>query len=510
MSTARICIPICAQSWAELEKTSRQATEYADLIELRLDYLAPEELKSHNLEALIRSLSRPVILTFRPRSQGGFRDLTDEERISFWRSVTEHSSAQYWDLEWDFLDRLLFKIDWSRVIVSHHDFDSVPDGLNKIIDGMASTSAAIVKIAVNANDVVDCLPIFKLIESWREEHRSIIAIAMGNAGLATRVLGPSRGGFLTYAAFASDSKSAPGQLTATQLKSIYRFDEIIADTPVYGLVGLPVMQSVSPHMHNAAFARHKLPGVYLPFEVKDIGPFFRRMVHPRTRESSLHMRGLSITAPYKTAALEWVDRVAGDAVEIGAINTVVVDGDQLVGHNTDAAGLLSPLFQRFSNLNGLKVAIIGAGGVAKSAVWALQKEKAEVTIVARDIEKAQSLADRFGTAIRPLAGATFGEFEIVINATPLGSFGKLVDQTPVTSVQLEGVRCAYDLIYNPLETKFIREACAAGCETIGGLEMLVAQARLQFKLWTGELPSTQVMFDAAMSVLSASGSADTF
>jgi 3-dehydroquinate dehydratase/shikimate dehydrogenase len=495
--TTRVCVAICERSWADLEKTSRLATKSADLIELRLDYLAPAELHLHKLDSLVQALSVPVILTFRPLSQGGSRVLTDEERISFWRSVTEQSSAQYWDLESDFVDRLPFELDWSRVIISHHDFNSVPADVFQIVDRMAASKAAVVKIAVNANDVVDCVPVFKLLERYGE--RSIIAIAMGNPGIATRILGPSRGGFLTYAATATESASAPGQLTAAQLRSIYRLDNIKSKTPIYGLAGLPVMQSVSPHMHNAAFAEHRLPGVYLPFEVRDIGEFIRRMVHPQTLGLSWTFGGLSITAPHKTAAMDHVDWLSEDAAEIGAINTVVVDEDRLLGYNTDAAGLLEPLMQRFESLAGLKIAIVGAGGVAKSAAWGFKRENAEVTVFGRDIEKASALADRFGIGFSELANQSYAEFDVVINATPLGSLGQLIDQTPVTSAQLAGVSCAYDLIYNPLDTKFILEARSAGCETIGGLEMLVAQARRQFQLWTGELPSSTVMFDAALS-----------
>lgn len=497
-----VCIPICATSLAELEQLSRRASELADVVELRLDYLAPPELSIDRINSLVTSLSSPVILTFRPESQGGFRALTDAERISFWKDVTTTSQAKYWDLEADLLPLLPFAVDRSRVIASHHNFEKVPDDLDQVVEEIANTRAATIKIAVHAGDIVDCLPVFKLIELYRAQDRQIIAIAMDHSGLATRILGPSRGSFLTYAALDSGKASAPGQLTAEQLKSIYRIDEITPETLIYGLAGSPVMQSVSPHMHNAAFVEHNLPGVYLPFEVRDVEQFVRRMVHPRTRELNWRLNGLSVTAPHKVAVMECVDWISPEADEIGAVNTLVVEADRLLGYNTDAAGLLEPLLRRFPELSGLKVAILGAGGVAKSAAWALQREGANVTVLARDVAKAEVLAERFDVLFDRMNDASLGEFDLVINATPLGSFGKYVEQSPVTSEQLAGVRCAYDLIYNPLDTLFIKRARAAGCETIGGLEMLVAQARLQFQLWTGTLPSPEVMFDAALSLLS--------
>jgi shikimate dehydrogenase len=179
--------------------------------------------------------------------------------------------------------------------------------------------------------------------------------------------------------------------------------------------------------------------------------------------------------------LDWID---SDAKEIGAVNTVVVEGDRLKGYNTDAAGFIDPLFKRFTTLRDARVAIIGAGGAARAAIWSLQRQNANVTLFARNPRKAQSLADLFGISCESLTEASFAGYDLVINTTPLGS-GAYMDQSPVTREQLSGSRCVYDLIYNPRETILLREAHEAGCETLGGLEMLVAQAGLQFELWTG-------------------------
>jgi len=248
---------------------------------------------------------------------------------------------------------------------------------------------------------------------------------------------------------------------------------------------LPVMQSVSPHFHNAAFESEGINGVYLPFEVRDAREFFERMVHPRSRELSWNLRGLSITAPHKQTVIECLDWIDPTAKEIGAVNTIVVETDRLLGYNTDAAGFIEPLFGRFGSLRDAKVAVIGAGGAARAAVYALREQKAVVTVFARDAAKAQLL----GVSGQSLSGSSFAGYDVVVNATPLGS-GAYIDQTPATSEQLKGVGCVYDLIYNPRETRLMREAVAAGCETLGGLEMLIAQAKLQFELWTGKKPAS--------------------
>ena len=473
-------MPACEKDFDSLRGACERAIEWADVIELRLDCLAaiPE-----NLAEDTQSLSRPLILTFRPAEQGGHRNSNHEERQRFWSSIAPRGDSIWWDIECDLVHDL--EPDWSRVIVSHHDFSGVPNDLEQMYERLARTPAAVVKIAVHANDIVDCIPIFHLIGRARRERRNIIAIAMGDAGIATRVLGPSRGSFLTYGALDDESATAPGQVNARKLRSLYHLDTIDDETMICGLVGLPVMHSVSPHIHNTAFSSEGVNGVYLPFEVHDAQQFFKRMVHPRTRELNWNLRGLSVTAPHKQAVMECLDWIDPDAKEIGAVNTVVVENDQLLGYNTDAAGLIAPLLSRFATLRDAKVAIIGAGGAARAAIWGLQRQNATVTLFARDAKKAGPLAELFAISCSSLADASFGGYDLVINATPVGS-GAYLGQSPVTREQLSGSRCVYDLIYNPAETQLLREAHEAGCQTLGGLEMLVAQARLQFELWTGK------------------------
>ncbi|HKU77909.1 MAG TPA: shikimate dehydrogenase [Pyrinomonadaceae bacterium] len=470
----RVCVPVCEKDLATFRNCCELATEYADVIELRVDCL--KELPAK----VLQSFSRPLILTFRPTEQGGHRDSTYAERKAFWTSLAPQIEADWWDVEGDLVAEL--SLNWSRIIVSHHDFSGVPADLEQIYGRLAATPAAVVKIAVQATDITDCLPIFQLLDRARREGRELIAIAMGNAGIATRILGPSRGSFLTYGALDDDSGTAPGQVTAGNLRSLYHVDEIDDDTMICGLVGLPVMHSVSPQFHNAAFVSDGINGVYLPFEVRDAKEFFRRMVHPRSRELSWNLRGLSITAPHKQTVMECLDWIDPKAQEIGAVNTVVVERDRLLGYNTDAAGFIDPLLVRFGTLRDAKVAVIGAGGAARAAVYALREQNALVTVFARDTVKAQSLE----VPCKSLADASFVGYDFVVNTTPLGS-GAYIDQTPATAEQLKGVRCIYDLIYNPRETRLLHEAREAGCETLGGLEMLIAQAKLQFKLWTGNV-----------------------
>lgn len=469
---AQICAPLCQTELGALRKV-----ECADLIELRLDCL---ESDPENLTEILKHLDAPVILTFRPSEQGGHRELTSEQRLRFWRQAPDGERI-WWDIESDLADDLA--ADWSCVIISHHDFNGVPDDLQEIYARLAGSLAHVVKIAFQAHDITDCLPAFDLLSRARREGRLIIPIAMGNAGIATRVLGPSRGAFLTYGSLDDKSGTAPGQVTARNLRSLYRIDEIDQDTIVCGLIGNPVMHSVSPQYHNGWFAAERINGVYLPFEVKDVHSFMRRMVHPRTRELNWNLRGLSVTAPHKQAVMEHLDWIDSTAKEIGAVNTIVIEANRLLGYNTDAAGFIHPLLQKFESLDGRRAAVIGAGGAARAVIWALRRQNANVTIFARDVSKAEG----FGVERELLASASFESYDLVVNTTPLGS-GSYIDQSPCSAEQLNGARCVYDLIYNPADTKFLRAGREAGCDTIGGLEMLVAQAKLQFELWTDSDP----------------------
>src|SRR5258707_8280091 len=305
---------------------------------------------------------------------------------------------------------------------------------------MAATPAKILKIAVQANDATDCLPVFRLLERAQREGREMIAIAMGPAGIMTRILGPSRGSFLTYGALDDESAPAPGQLTARELRDVYPMSSIVQPTEVIGIIGKPVEHSLSLHIHNAAFDAAGINAVYIPFEVSNAASFMRRMAHPRTRELDWNLRGLSVTAPHKSVVMDQLDWIDPVAKEIGAVNTIVVRDDELRGYNTDAQGFIAPLRNAFGSLKGARCAIIGAGGGARAALWSLRNEGADVTVFVRAPDTASSVAMEFGVEWRQLSGARLNQFEMVINATPLGTPGDYAEQTPAPDEQIGGAR----------------------------------------------------------------------
>lgn len=509
MSTAdrRICVSICETNAGDLLTAIEHAVETGQFVEVRLDCINESDLPSA-ISQLRNSLPKnplSTIITFRPEEQGGLRRLTVDERRQFWREHGFGIPHVLFDLEIDLVEEFLRSgepVDWSRVICSTHDFsDLAVERLKNSYSRLALTPARRLKVAVMVKDVTDNLEIFQIIERAVADGRELIAIGMGSAGVPSRILGPSRGSFLTYGSLDHRTPTAPGQLTATELLDWYRVEQITAATQVMGLVGHPIAHSFSPQIHNAAFKSAALDSVYVPFDVREVTNFMRRMVHPATREIDLNLRGLSVTTPHKRAVMDHLDWMDPAAKEIGAVNTVVVDGGQLKGYNTDAIGFINALKTRISGLQGVRSAVIGGGGAARAAIWALRKEGATVSVFVRNIENAIPLAAAFDVSIVELGSANFQSFDIVVNTTVLGMSGELEQRTPATADQLRGARLAYDLVYNPPETQFLREAKQVDCETLGGLSMFVAQAAEQFRLWTGREAPNSVMHAAAMEAL---------
>jgi 3-dehydroquinate dehydratase/shikimate dehydrogenase len=511
---AKICVPVCVRRAEELADNVRRVQEVADIAELRIDYVEPAEVETalNEAVALHKTASLPFILTFRSAEQGGARPIAAADRVEFWLHKSQlralNGFPDFADVELELLetDEIRQQLSGQRLICSHHDFAGVPVDLENIYIRMAATNASILKIAVQADDATDCIPVFNLLDRARREGRELIAIAMDQAGVMTRILGPSRGSFLTYGSLDDDSATAPGQVTARELREVYRIDSIDRETQIMGVIGRPVAHSLSPHIHNAALAQANLNAVFIPLEVHDLDSFIRQMVRKSSREIDWSLRGIAVTAPHKSAVMKHLDWVEPAAQEIGAVNTILVDDGGLHGYNTDAAGFIGPLKDRIESLEGARCAVIGAGGAARAVAWALRQERAIVTLFCRHPEKAKAIRDQFEMSCRSLADATFFEFDIVINATPLGTRGERETETAMTAAQLRGVRLAYDLVYNPLDTQFMREARQAGCETVGGLEMLIAQAVEQFRLWTGEEPEVETMRAAAKRALNNSGS----
>jgi shikimate dehydrogenase len=266
------------------------------------------------------------------------------------------------------------------------------------------------------------------------------------------------------------------------------------NTRVYSVIAGDTSYSLSPYMHNAAFKARGLNAVFIPMQVADLDAVMRRMVKGETREIELNFHGFSVTNPHKQSVMNYLDRVDETARTIGAVNTVMIENNKLHGYNTDAAGFIRPLTKALGDLSGARVSVVGAGGAARACVYALKREGADVTLLVRDPQKASALADEFDVAVEDLTNAVEPlATDILVNATPLGTRGSAENETIATADAMLGVKLVYDLVYNPIETRLLREAKLAGARTVGGLDMLIAQGAKQFEIWSGQAAPLETM-----------------
>jgi 3-dehydroquinate dehydratase / shikimate dehydrogenase len=498
VNQGKICISLCAKTAADLAEKIERAAPLADIIEVRFDCSPPEQLDESIGVAI--AAKEDILAAFRPRFEGGFREISEEERINFWNAGNE---IGFWgaDLEEDQIENSFYWL-WDNRIVSFHNFSSTPADLEAIYARLTAIGANIIKIAVQANQITDTIPLWKLLESARAEDKKLIPIAMGEAGKWTRILGLAHGAFMTYCSLDEGGETAPGQITAEEMREVYRVKQLDAETEVYGVIAGDTSYSMSPYIQNAAFKAAGTNRVFVPLQVAVLDDFVRLMVHKETREIELNFRGFAVTNPHKQSIIEYLDEIDETARRIGAVNTVKIEGGKLYGTNTDAAGFIEPLRRGFGDIQDARVTVIGGGGAARACVYALMREGAHVEILARDISKAGSLAEEFGARPATLsADASPLKADILVNATPLGTKGKFENETPVAADQLAGVGLVYDLTYNPRQTRLLREAREAGCGAIDGLEMLIAQGARQFEIWTDAKPDERAMREAAIKRL---------
>ncbi|HSV13915.1 MAG TPA: shikimate dehydrogenase, partial [Tepidisphaeraceae bacterium] len=403
------------------------------------------------------------------------------------------------------------------LILSSHDFTGRPARLTNIVNDLFESSADVAKIVWTARTIRDNLEAFEILQ---HKQKPTIALCMGEAGLISRVLAKKFGAFLTFASLDASGGTASGQIPVADMKRLYRWDAIDADTRVYGVVANPVAHSMSPAIHNAAFDRVGYNGVYLPLLVEGSYESFKAFLESFLHFPGLHLSGLSITLPHKENALRYLQEKNAEveelAARIGAVNTIVIERDaddqpKLRGFNTDYAAILDCITDKLQitreQLADYRVAVIGAGGTGRTAVAALAHYGATVVIYNRTKERAEALAAEFNGHRGKVVSARIEKLcdsccQIYINTTSVGMHPN-VDQSPLggTPPKFADDTLVFDAIYNPMKTKLLKDAEAAGAKTIGGVEMFVRQAAGQFTAWTGKPAPTDVMREIVESRL---------
>ena len=398
------------------------------------------------------------------------------------------------DLEAESLDRLppqaLLEFRPAKIIASYHNYRKTPP-LAPIYRHLARLPVQVVKVAAYARSLSDNLRIFRFLRSRRKRGVKLVAMALGPCGLPSRVLGLRAGSFFTYASPGNSFAVAPGQLPADVMRAVYRADHLNYRTDLYGVVGSHASFSLSPAMQNTAFHAKHINASYLPCETGRLADFLHF-----ARE--MHFVGFSVTMPFKRdiiRELDWLDPLAA---EIGACNTVAVERGKWLGWNTDAAAVVEVLTKRL-RLAGSRLLILGAGGAARAAAYALRAEGAQVILAARREAMARALARKLSAEVVPWGSAEGLDVDAVINATPVGSAPQ-VGAVPIDLARLR-TRVVFDMVYYPLETRLLVEARSRGLIAISGLEMLVAQGARQFEIWTAQAAPRALMEQAVRGAL---------
>ena len=487
-----ICIPITARSAEDTVSEMISASKHADIVELRIDYIPELQNAEACIEESLKRKTKPVIITNRPEREGGKFNGSEQDRLRLLQKAID-LGADYVDVEYDSIKQITRR-NSSKIIISHHNFKETPHNLSKIYDDICQQKPDIVKIVTYANDIIDNIRIFELLKSAQIP---TISFCMGELGYISRILTSKFGGFLTFASLEKGKESAPGQLTVDELSKIYHFKEINEETKLYGIIGNPVSHSMSPAIHNASFIEKGLNNVYVPLKIANIGAFMNEC-----RKIDFH--GFSVTIPHKESILPFLDDLDHTARKIGAINTIVNRNGKLTGYNTDCMaavmGLEYSMKEANETLNNKKVSIIGAGGAARAIAFGLKEKGCDITIFNRTTERAEKLSQDVKCKFESFEEIHKLNSDILINTTSIGMFPD-VDQTPVSKNILKKDMIVFDAIYNPIETRLLRDAKKKGCHTVNGLSMFINQAAEQFRLWTNIDPPIELMAKVVKDML---------
>src|SRR5437016_4726612 len=475
----RVCVAVTGSDASEIVEKAEALVRDNTFLEFRLDYLSRPALALPKIKRFTEYHPHVVVIaTCRRVANGGRFRGSIASQLDLLAKASA-AGCQLVDIELQSASRLkpqqLQRLrSRAALILSYHDYRATRK-LEETLEKMAAMPADFYKIVTTATTLYDNVVMMKFLEKESDKH-SLIGICMGEQGIISRVLGVRAGSVFTFAALSPDEKTAPGQVTAQELRNLYRIEQVDAATRVYGVAGDPVVHSLSPAIMNAAFRRENVNAVYLTLHAKTLKDLL-------TCIRGIPLHGISVTMPYKEAILKHLDNTDSHTTKIGACNTVVraLDG-KLYGFNTDAAGVVRPLEQRIT-IEKAKILVLGAVGAARAAVFGLEERGAEVYILSRTAGPAQKLAHQARARIAKRADMKKLAFDVIINATPVGMGNSR--ESPLKENEIN-TKFLFEMIYDPVETQLVKLAKERGAEVIPGIEMFVHQAARQFEIWTGK------------------------
>jgi 3-dehydroquinate dehydratase/shikimate dehydrogenase len=496
---ARICLCLTANTIERNIALLNQYRNYTDLVELRVDCLDPDErLLIRRFPALA---GKPVILTIRRIKDGGCFSGGEGARVNLlarglaYAEEDRRRNFTYVDIEEDLNVPSLeeaARTFGTRIIRSYHNLEGIDEHISAKIRDMVHSPDDLVKVAVTARSTADVLRLFRAGKECAAQEK--LFLCMGHLGVYSRILAEQFGSYWSYASPPAESGApvaAAGQLDIQELAELYRFKRITPHTKVYGVVGFPLKVSASPQFFNTVFRLEEIDAVYVPFPADSIGAFMEL-----ARE--LGVSGLSVTVPYKEAVLPFLGEQSANVQSIGACNTLSRCPRGWLGTNTDARGFSDSLLEFIGrqNLKRQRIAIIGAGGVAKAVASEVYRLGGKALILNRTIHKARDLAFPYKFAWGGLdnqgIALLYKYQDILIQTTSSGMEGS-DSGDPLEMYEFSGREAVMDLVYKPEVTPFLKRAAEAGCHTRNGYDMLIRQARSQYALFMGKEFPAQLM-----------------
>jgi 3-dehydroquinate dehydratase / shikimate dehydrogenase len=470
---SEICLTLAEEDLTVLNRKVARYAERLSFIEIRLDFLASSGLPS------IPATDTRFIATCRPVREGGNWQGTEEERLERLRKAAR--SGFHWvDIEHDVGVR---SEDFPGCLLlrSRHDFTRIPRDMIGLVRALEALPGDAVKWAVAVRGSAECIRLLSFMESLPKTKPRVI-LGMGEHGRISRLLGSLLGNLWTYVAEDGGKAVAPGQFSLDEATACYRLDRWKTTPELYGVLGNPVGDSRSCHLHNGLFRHYGHERLCLPIQLEDLDSWFDYV-----RRTRLPFCGFGVTFPFKREAGRYVRPPHGSTE---AVNTLCLREGGWSGLNTDRSGFLRPLQARLPNLEGKRAVVLGYGGVAETVVPTLQAAGMEVLVVGRRPERLRDFARRHD--IHWVLMSDFrGEAELCVNATPIGQL-PLRHLCPLAPEQIN-FSLVYDLVYNPARTRLLVLAERRGAQTISGCEMFIEQAAEQFFAWTGTDPDRGVM-----------------
>lgn len=475
-SANKLCISLMPTSLPQLKEWIPESQD-GDLIEVRIDHLPKTNMKN-----LRKMTDQPLIVTLRSEDEGGFWQGDAASCQKIYQSAC-NAGIDYIDVELQNAEAILagLKKKETGIVLSRHIRTNSLQKLKHTLAQMLKIPADVYKLIFTATALKDNLAALALINEAQTQEVPFVIHAMGDAGKNSRLIGAIKGNAWTYVAREFNETTASGQITIHEAEHYYNLKKKRPNTRLLGLTGSPISQSKGWRLHNQLFREKLDPNseedyLYLNYPAEDFQEFWEAW--------QLHLHGLSVTIPHKESVVDMLDEITTEVKISGTCNTIVRSNNGWKGYNTDLMAIEILLRRHREKIRdgGL---VIGTGATARSALAALKRlEVNPIFIVGRNEERGRYLNSLYGAEYLLEDEIHYATASVIIQTTPVGMV-PYTDQHPPGTSLFRKNRIVMDVIYNPLETKFLSIARERGCITINGMEMFLLQAAKQFEVFTG-------------------------